>query len=64
MKHMMLMFVFIVSGTTARLETAPLPLTGARTLSFRSIKASALGNVFECCGGPVCIPNEPCGSGG
>jgi hypothetical protein len=64
MKQTVLVFVLIVAGATAEKATAPLTATTARSLAFGSIEANDLATLGYCCGGPTCLPGDPCGSGG
>jgi len=61
MKLIVLVFVLSAAGVTAGNPTAPSrAATGSITTS--SIQPSNVQKLL-CCGGPVCIPHEPCGSG-
>lgn len=63
MRHLLVMFVFFAFGVTTSRHTAMLSIADAAPSVARSIKATTFGSVQFCCGGPACIPNEPCGGG-
>jgi hypothetical protein len=62
MKQTVLMLVLIVAGATAGKTAAPLQIA-AGSLVSNSIETSNVAGSRDCCGGPLCIPHEPCGPG-
>ncbi len=64
MKHLVVLLVLIATGVTAGRGTASLTVTTVRSLAFGGIETNNLATLGYCCGGPTCLPGEPCGSGG
>jgi hypothetical protein len=62
MKLTVLVFVLIAAGVTAGRATVPSQAVIGST-AISSIQANS-ATTLVCCGGPLCIPHEPCGSGG
>jgi hypothetical protein len=62
MKQTVLMFVLIVAGASAGKTTAPSQIVAGSLVSNSSETSNVAGS-RDCCGGPLCIPHEPCGPG-
>ena len=64
MRFVIVIVLLCGTGFTEDQTSKPVPLANNSFLSARGI---ATENVAEdlrlCCGGPTCIPGEPCGSG-
>jgi hypothetical protein len=61
MKLIVLVFVFIAAGVTAGKPSAP-SRAATGSIATSSIQTNNVQQLL-CCGGPACIPHEPCGSG-
>jgi hypothetical protein len=62
MKQVVLVFILVAAGATAGRMTEP-SQTAARSLAINSVETNNVAGGSYCCGGPLCIPHEPCGSG-
>jgi hypothetical protein len=60
MKHLLVIVAVMAMGSTTG---APISLSSdsSRLVSTVEVGNERVGNRL-CCGGPVCIPNEPCGN--
>jgi hypothetical protein len=64
MKYMLLIAAFVGIGGGTKQEVIGTGVSTGSILSSRLEYVSAAGQVRLCCGGPICLPNEPCPAGG
>lgn len=62
MKQMIVMFVLLGAGVMEGQTAKPVALAEGVSLSAPQIETAALPELLLCCGGPMCIPGEPCGT--
>jgi hypothetical protein len=60
MKHLLVIVAVMAMGSTSG-SKASLLHDSSRLISTVEVGNERVGNRL-CCGGPVCIPNEPCGN--
>jgi hypothetical protein len=56
-------FVLFSAGSTESQASESVLVGGVSWPSNRAVKRDSVGELLWCCGGPMCIPDEPCGSG-
>jgi hypothetical protein len=63
MKHLLVLCALLGTGLMHGLMSHSAPVFERSPLRSHRTEAKDLGGLLYCCGGPVCIPHEPCGPG-